>query len=97
MPEKDAMISFEEHKRQIEEYQKLFPFYQTYAKVLKGILEKACKLLSRRLLSRRVQGRIQFCRESVRKYTKYRDPVNQFTDLCGARVIGSNPLNRSRR
>jgi hypothetical protein len=43
MAEKDAMISFDDHKRQIAEYQKLFPFYETYAKVLKEILEKACR------------------------------------------------------
>ena len=88
MPEKDAMIGFEEHKRQIEEYQRVFPFYETYAKVLKGVLEKACKTsFPDAFVQARPKTVSSFAEKVVRKYAKYKDPVNQFTDLCGARVI----------
>jgi ppGpp synthetase/RelA/SpoT-type nucleotidyltranferase len=88
MAEKDAMISFDEHKRQIAEYQKIFPCYETYAKVLKEILEKACKVsFPEAFIQSRPKAVSSFAEKVVRKYAKYKDPVNEFTDLCGARVI----------
>ena len=88
MPSNDKMISFEEHKRQIDEYQNMFSCYETYAQVLKRVLEKACKAsFQDAFVQSRPKSVSSFAEKVVRKCGKYTDPVNMFTDLCGARVI----------
>ncbi len=81
-------ISLEEHRRQIEEYGDLRALYDTYAKTLERILRKACTAsFPDALVQSRAKTVSSFAEKAARKYAKYPDPVNQFTDLCGARVI----------
>ena len=83
-----ATISAEEHKRQIEAYQKEYPTYKLYADALKRVLEHGCAgAIPEALVQARPKGVASFAEKCVRKYDKYRDAVNQMTDLCGGRVI----------
>ena len=81
-------ITPEEHKRQIESYTAERPHYLTYADVLKRALERACAVsLPEAFAQARAKTVSSFAEKCVRKYPKYKDPVHDLTDLCGARVI----------
>ena len=81
-------ITPEKHKQQIDAYTKILPEYKTYAAALERVLKAACRAA---IPAVQVQSRPKsvssFAEKCARKYAKYRDPVNDFTDLCGARVI----------
>jgi len=73
---------------QIARYSELYPRYETYAKVLKDVLEQAVRGFSPlAIVETRPKSIASFAEKSLRKKCKYRDPVNQLTDLCGGRVI----------
>jgi ppGpp synthetase/RelA/SpoT-type nucleotidyltranferase len=81
-------ISPEEHKRQIEFYTAERPRYVAYADALKGVLERACAVaLPEAFVQARAKTVSSFAEKCVRKYGKYKDPLHDLTDLCGARVI----------
>lgn len=78
----------EAHKQQIEAYEAQFAGYKTYAEALKRILEKACAVsLPDAFVQARPKSIASFAEKCARKQDKYKDPVNDMTDLCGARVI----------
>ncbi len=78
----------EAHKQQIDAYEAQFAGYKTYAEALKRVLEKACGMsLPEAFVQARPKSIASFAEKCVRKQDKYKDPVNDMTDLCGARVI----------
>lgn len=75
-------------RRQAEEYKKRCENYRLYADVLERVLKKAAKKLAPlAIVQTRPKSIASFAEKCQRKKTKYNDPVNQFTDLCGGRVI----------
>ena len=83
-----TQISPADHRKQIEEYARRRPDYEVYADTLKHILEQACLTsFPEALVQARAKTVSSFAEKAARKYEKYPDPINQFTDLCGARVI----------
>lgn len=82
------MIEPEEHKKQIDAFIKIRPCYETYSEVLSRVLNNACKIsLPGAMIQVRAKTVSSFAEKVVRKYHKYKDAVNQLTDLCGARVV----------
>ncbi len=76
------------HKQQIEAYTQQHSDYVTYASVLKRVLERSCAAsLPEALVQARAKTIASFAEKCVRKFDTYPEPVNQFTDLCGARLI----------
>lgn len=75
-------------REQITKYVEMFTRYQTYAQVLREVLEKAVKkhapLAIVQTRSKPIAG---FGEKALRKRFKYKDSVNRITDLCGGRVI----------
>ena len=87
MAEKKTLTP-EAHKQQIDAYEAQYAGYKTYAEALKRVLEKACGMsLPEAFVQARPKSIASFAEKCVRKQDKYKDPVNDMTDLCGARVI----------
>lgn len=62
--------------------------YPEYARLLDQILTAACSDFGvTGIVGSRVKEIPSFTEKCIRKRLKYDDPVNQLTDLCGARVI----------
>jgi ppGpp synthetase/RelA/SpoT-type nucleotidyltranferase len=75
-------------RSQVDECKKRYKNYKLYAEVLKKILKKiAKKYAPLAIVQTRPKSVASFAEKCQRKKAKYKDPVNQFTDLCGARVI----------
>lgn len=88
MSEEKKQISGPELQRQVAEYSRRRPEYETYAQALKRVLEKARKAsFPDAFVQAREKSVSSFAEKAVRKYEKYPDAVNQLTDLCGGRVI----------
>lgn len=81
-------ITPKEHKRQIALYAKERSRYVTYATALRRVLQDACSVsIPEAFAQSRAKTISSFAEKVVRKYHKYKDPVHELTDLCGARVI----------
>lgn len=79
-------------QQQIEQYRRLFPRYQRYAETLHLILTLAARQYAPdAIIQTRAKTIASFAEKIQRKRRKYHDPVNQMTDLCGARVIAHTP------
>jgi ppGpp synthetase/RelA/SpoT-type nucleotidyltranferase len=77
-----------EHRAQIAAFTKIRPQYVTYADALKRVLEQACQIsFPEALVQARAKTIPSFADKVARRFEKYKDGVNQMTDLCGARVI----------
>lgn len=75
-------------RQQVEAYAKEFPTYQTYAQAMARMLELARKpAVPQAIVEARPKSIASFAEKCVRKWPKYKDPVHQLTDLCGARII----------
>lgn len=73
---------------QVSEYTAVFPQYQLFAELLEGLLKNAgAKLAPLAIVQSRAKSIVSFAEKAWRKRHKYSDPLNQLTDLCGARVI----------
>lgn len=72
----------------VEQYKEIQPNYEFFSKALEDILRGALKTLG---ISASVQSRAKgipnFAEKIIRKKALNLDPINYFTDLCGARVI----------
>lgn len=76
------------HKEQINKYIIERSHYEKYAAVLSELLKRACKLYTPlAIVQARAKTITSFAEKAARKAYKYRDPVHQITDLCGARVV----------
>ncbi len=73
---------------QVEEYKRRYKNYKLFAEVLEQVLkEVARKYAPLAIVQTRPKAIASFAEKCQRKKAKYNDPVNQFTDLCGGRVI----------
>ena len=77
-----------QHRQQIEAYIAVRPAYITYADVLTRVLTSACQpSMPEAVIQARAKTVSSFAEKVVRKWPRCQDAVNEFTDLCGARVI----------
>ena len=84
---------FDENKvvEQVDAFKKVQHIYTAYSKIIEGLLKAAAKKMGiSAIVSSRVKGILNFAEKIIRKKKLYKDPVNQLTDLCGARVIVNN-------
>jgi len=78
-------------KEQVKRYTILFSNYNLFADILTQIFEKASiKYAPLAIVQARPKSIASFAEKILRK-NKYTDPINQITDLCGARVITHIP------
>jgi ppGpp synthetase/RelA/SpoT-type nucleotidyltranferase len=78
-------------KVQAEKFEKVRPLYKNFANIMNAILQDAIIQLGiTSIVQTRAKGVPNFVEKLIRKQNKYFDAVNQFTDLCGARVIVNN-------
>lgn len=78
----------EKHQDQIQAYAAVQDDFQTYARVLKRILEDACHVsFPEALVQSRAKTLSSFAEKVARKFKKYKNAVKDMTDLCGGRVI----------
>ena len=84
----DNQLTPEKHKEQIEKYAKELPSNITYAATLKRVLENACKVsFPEAFVQSRAKAPSSFAEKVARKFGKYKNAVEDMTDLCGGRVI----------
>jgi len=77
-------------REQIKKYKRMLPKYRKYTRVLREVLEKAIrKNAPLAIVQTRPKSIASFGEKALRKKhaNRYRDAVNQMTDLCGGRVI----------
>ena len=78
----------DEHARQVRRYGELLPELEALALALRRVLGDACRpWIPTAVVQSRAKTVASFAEKCARKWGKYPDPVAQFTDLCGARVI----------
>ena len=77
------------HRRQIDAYSKKeFPSYELYANVLEVVLKHVCSEYAKLgIVQSRAKAVSSFAEKVVRKWPSVDKPIEQLTDLCGARVI----------
>ncbi|MBD3383716.1 hypothetical protein GF407_02215 [candidate division KSB1 bacterium] len=76
------------HKAQVEAYKEVQPVYETYAEILYKILSAAGDLYAPLcVVQSRAKSIPSFAEKAIRKAYKYKEPLKQLTDLCGARII----------
>ena len=81
-------IDTEWTRRQVEEYKRRYKNYKLFAEVLESVLKQvALKLAPLAIVQTRPKSIASFAEKCQRKRVKYNDPLNQFTDLCGGRII----------
>jgi ppGpp synthetase/RelA/SpoT-type nucleotidyltranferase len=74
---------------QVGRYAAAYPSYRRYAEVLGVVLRRAADSLAPlAIIQTRPKSIASFAEKAVRKRAKRPDPVSQFTDLCGGRIIG---------
>lgn len=75
-------------QRQIEEYAKERSAYVTYARYLEDLLRAACRELGvQAAVTSRAKELSSFMEKAALGRKHHPDPVHDFTDLCGARVV----------
>ncbi len=88
MAGENGKLTSEKHKELVEAYLRERPHYAVYAESLRRVLENACRYsFPEALVQSRAKTVSSFAEKAARKWFKYKDPVHQMTDLCGARVI----------
>ncbi len=77
------------HQEQIRRFRdKELPIYIIYAGTLEKILKKAvAKYAPLGIVQTRPKSVASFGEKALRKYEKYKNPLERMTDLCGGRVI----------
>jgi ppGpp synthetase/RelA/SpoT-type nucleotidyltranferase len=76
---------------QVKMYAQLFPQYSLYAETLVKIFERSSKKYAPQAIVQARPKAIASFAEKILRKNKYKDPVNQITDLCGVRVITHIP------
>jgi ppGpp synthetase/RelA/SpoT-type nucleotidyltranferase len=76
------------YREQIESFQRVAPHYKELATTLQTILtELADRYAPLAIVQTRPKSLSSFAEKIIRKRAEVSDPVNEFTDLCGGRVI----------
>lgn len=77
-------------RQQVAQYREDYPRYKLYAETLQKILYQIAKKYSPlAIVQSRPKAIASFAEKTQRKRSEFNDPVHQFTDLCGGRVITS--------
>jgi ppGpp synthetase/RelA/SpoT-type nucleotidyltranferase len=73
---------------QVEEYTRLFPWYEAYGALLDDLLREAARdHAPLAIVQTRVKSLGSFAEKCLRKRHKYGMPAHELTDLCGGRII----------
>ena len=73
---------------QVKEYSQRYPDYMLFAEALEQVLKQVAKKYAPlAIVQTRPKAIASFAEKCERKKAKYNEPVNQLTDLCGARII----------
>lgn len=81
-------INMKEFEEQVKAYEEIRPIYMVFSDILTAILTRATKELGfSAIVQSRAKGIPNFAEKVIRTQGKYSDSVNEFPDLCGARVI----------
>lgn len=81
-------IDISNHKDQVEKYKSQIEIYKTFSKILEKILIEAKKDIDpSAIIQIRTKSISSFAEKVIRKAGKYSNPVEEFTDLSGARII----------
>lgn len=73
----------------VEQYSGEYPRYRSYAEALGDVLRLAAgRIAPLAIVQARAKSIASFAEKIVRKRDAHPDPVHEFTDLCGARIIG---------
>jgi len=73
---------------QVKKYSEQFEIYERYADILKTVLEEmTARIAPESIVQARPKAISSFAGKIWRKLSEVKDPVNEFTDLCGARII----------
>jgi ppGpp synthetase/RelA/SpoT-type nucleotidyltranferase len=81
-PERDWL------RAQVAAYRRLFPRYERYARLLEAVLRnEAASIAPLAIVQSRPKAVASFAEKALRQRATAPDPVRDFTDLCGARVI----------
>ncbi|MGZ4870069.1 MAG: hypothetical protein ACXV2F_06910, partial [Halobacteriota archaeon] len=76
------------YREQIENFERVAPHYEELAKTLDAILTAlAERYAPLAIVQTRPKSLSSFAEKIIRKRAEVSDPVNEFTDLCGGRVI----------
>lgn len=79
-------------RQQIATYRSRAANYEVFARTLKDVLEQVSgKLAPLAIVQTRPKALSSFADKIFRKRAGHKDPVNEFTDLCGGRVIVHTP------
>ncbi|MBN2000494.1 hypothetical protein JW935_23285 [candidate division KSB1 bacterium] len=88
MPKNTNSVDLAWHREQVTKFRSVNSDYKKYAEFLEVVLKKACeKYAPLAFVQTRPKSVSSFAEKAIRKAHKYKDPVNQITDLCGARII----------
>lgn len=88
MTRKKNHVDKEWTRRQVEAYRRHMNDYKLFGEVLERILRQvAARLAPMAIVQTRHKTIASFAEKCQRKKAKYSDAINQFTDLCGGRVI----------
>jgi ppGpp synthetase/RelA/SpoT-type nucleotidyltranferase len=79
-------------KEQAKKYKVVYERYKKYSDVLQQVLEAVVrKYAPQGIVQVRVKSISSFAEKIQRKKTDHGNPINEFTDLCGGRVITTTP------
>jgi len=82
-----ARIPISKHREDIEKFKIRQNDYELYAKVLKEVLEKAVNIYAPLGIVQARAKKIESFSEKIIRKDKYKNPLVDMTDLCGARAI----------
>src|SRR4030042_6822957 len=80
-------IPLSQHRQDINTYKSEQEYYRLYADVLRKILQKAVDLYARDGIVQARPKSIESFSEKIIRKDKYKNPLVDMTDLCGARAI----------
>jgi putative GTP pyrophosphokinase len=80
-------IPISKHKEDIEKFKIRQNDYRQYAKVLEEVLKKAVDIYAPLGVVQARAKKIESFSEKIIRKDKYKDPLKDMTDLCGARAI----------
>jgi ppGpp synthetase/RelA/SpoT-type nucleotidyltranferase len=81
------MVDINWVREQVEAFEAARPRYEQYADVLRNVLDNATdRLAPSSIVQARAKRVASFAEKMLRK-DKYRQPLREMTDLCGARII----------
>lgn len=85
---KNAPDANEQIKAQVQAYADIQSHYQAFSDFMSQIFNAAVRHLKiEAIVGTRAKGLPNFAEKAIRRRDRYPNPVHQFDDLCGARVI----------